>query len=107
MSSVIAPKKNITFTITSVPQRDAQIKTIQRLMRMQVHIQQGLRHLANRRRIVDNKTSIRAGRPWVNRKKVTKLTPVQIGETFTLLVTPQIIPDISSVEKFLSAKAAK
>ena len=107
MSSVIAPKKNITFTVTSVPKRDAQIKTIQRLMRMQVHIQQGLRHLAIRRRQVDNVTTIRAGRPWTNRKKVTKLTPVQQGETFTLLITPQIIPDIKSVEKFLAAKTAK
>ncbi len=107
MSSAIAPQSNITFTITSVPARDAQVKTIQRLMRMQVHIQQGLRHLAKRRRQVDNVTTIRAGRPWTNRKKVTKLTPVEQGETFTLLITPQIIPDIKSVEKFLSAKTAK
>lgn len=107
MSSAIAPQANITFTVTSVPKRDAQIKTIQRLMRMQLHIQKGLKHLATRRRQKDNITTIRAGRPWTNRKKVTKLTPVEQGETFTLLITPQIIPDIKSVEKFLSVKATK
>lgn len=107
MSIAIAPQSNITFTITSMPKRDAHIKTIQRLMRMQLHIQKGLKHLAIRRRQKDNVTTIRAGRPWTNRKRVTKLTPVELGNTFTLLITPQIMPDIKSVEKFLSTKAAK
>ena len=107
MSKTLVPTKTVTFTITSVPQRNAQIKTIQRLMRMQPHIQGGLKHLANRRRLTDNVMTSRAGRPWVVRKRVTKLTPVKQGETFTLTLTPQIIPDIASVEKFLDAKAAK
>ena len=107
MSKVIVPTKTVTFTVTSVPKRTAQIKTIQRLMRMQPTIQSGLRNLANRRRQHDNVMTTRAGRPWVNRKRVTKLTPVRRGETFTLTLTPQIIPDIASVEKFLDAQAAK
>jgi hypothetical protein len=32
---------------------------------------------------------------------------VRKGETFTLTVTPQIMPDIKAVEKFLQAKPAK
>ena len=90
-----------------MPKRTAQIKTIQRLMRMQPKIQSGLRSLANRRGRFDNILTTRAGRPWVNRKRVTKLTPVRQGESFTLTLTPQIIPDISSVEKSPDAKAAK
>ncbi|MEM7228135.1 MAG: hypothetical protein AAF432_04890 [Planctomycetota bacterium] len=105
MSDVIAPQKTVTFTITEQPKRDADKKTIQRLMRMQPHVQKGLRKLATKRRLHDNHTYIRAGVEWVNRKKTTKLVRPDKGESFTLFVTPQIIPDIRSVEKFLDAKA--
>ena len=101
-----APNTNITFTIKKAPAREAQRKTIQRLMRMQPHIQKGLEKLARRRRQKDNKSYIRAGVLWVNRKRTTKLTRVAAGETFTIFVTSQVIPDLKSVEKFLDAKAA-
>ncbi len=107
MSKVVVPTKTVTFTVTSVPKRTAQVKTIQRLMRMQPQIQGGLRNLAKRRRQQDNIVTARAGRKWIVRKRATKLTPVREGETFTLTLTPQIIPDIASVEKFLDAKTAK
>ncbi len=105
-TDVIAPQKTVTFTIKSTPQRVAQRKTIRRLMRMQPHIQRGLDKLATQRRQKDNETYIRAGVKWVNRVKTTKLTYVMPGETFTLTLTPQIIPDVRSVERFLDVKAA-
>lgn len=107
MTDVVAPGNNVTFTITKAPRREAERKTIQRLMRMQPHIQQGLRELAKRRRREDNRPYIRAGVIWVDRCKTTKLTRVAPGQTFTLRVTPQIIPDFKAVEKYLDAKAAK
>jgi hypothetical protein len=106
MSDVIAPQKTVTFTITKAPRRPADQKTIQRLMRMQPHIQRGLASLARRRRQHDNIETTRAGRPWVNRKRTTKLTRVLPGEQFTLMITPQVIPDLRSVERFLEAKPA-
>ncbi len=106
MSDLIAPLNTVTFTITKAPAREAQRKTIQRLMRMQKEIQRGLDRLARRRRQKDNITYIRAGVEWTNRKRTTKLTRVAVGETFTLTITPQIIPDLKSVERFLKAKAA-
>ncbi len=106
MSDLIAPLNTVTFTITKAPQREAQRKTIQRLMRMQKEVQRGLDKLAARRKKKDNVTYIRAGVEWVNRKKTTKLTRVAAGESFTLTITPQIIPDLRSVEQFLEAKAA-
>lgn len=105
-SDLIAPLKTVTFTVKTAPRREAERKTIRRLMRMQPHIQRGLDKLATRRRQTDNQTYIRAGVEWVNRAKTTKLTRVAEGESFTLMVTPQIIPDIRSVEKFLDVKAA-
>lgn len=105
-TDLIAPQKTVTFTITAAPQREAQRKTIRRLMRMQPHIQRGLDKLATQRKQQDNITYIRAGVQWTNRVKTTKLTHVAKGEQFTLTITPQIIPDLRSVEKFLEAKAA-
>lgn len=106
MSDLIAPSKSVTFTITRVPVKVAQRKTIQRLMRMQPDIQRGLSKLARRRKLHDNHLYVRAGRPWVNRKRTTKLTRVATGESFTLRITPQIIPDLKSVEQFLDAASA-
>lgn len=96
--------KTQTFTISSVPKRPAQQKTIQRLMRMQPDIQRGLKKLARQRDIKDNVKYVRAGRPWISRARTTKLTQVEKGESFTLLVTPQIVNDLQSVEKFLAVK---
>lgn len=106
MSDLITPLKTVTFTITKTPSRVADRKTILRLMNMQGHIQRGLTALAKRRRVKDNITYIRAGVEWVNRKRTTKLCRVAPGETFTLNITPQIMPDLKSVEKFLEASAA-
>jgi hypothetical protein len=107
MTDVIAPSKKVTFTLKSTPSRPADLKTIQRLMRMQRHIQKGLSRLSKRRRREDNYYSPRAGRLWLTRAKMTKLTRVEKGETFTLTVTPQIMPDIKAVQRYLDAKPAR
>jgi hypothetical protein len=106
MADVIAPQKTVTFTVTRVPQRPAQRKTIERLMKMQPDIQRGLEKRARRRRQHDNIIDIRAGRKWVQRVRASKLAHVEQGQSFTLTLTPQIIPDIKSVERFLKAEKA-
>lgn len=99
--TTLAPGRTITFTVKRVPDRAASRKTLRRLMRMQPVIQKGLRMLALRRAAVDNVPTRRGGRIWMNRAKTTKLTYIRAGETFTLLITPQIMPDIRSVEAYL------
>lgn len=106
MSDLLTPGNEVTFTITKAPRREAQRKTIQRLMRMQPRIQKGLRALARQRRQKDNRPYIRAGVVWVDRKRTTKLTRVEPGESFTLRLIPQILPDIKAVEQYLDIKAA-
>ena len=93
-----------TFEITAVPKRIAQQKTIRRLMRLEPKIQKGLKALQKRRRQHDNLTYIRAGCPWTDRARATKLTRVETGETFTVRVTPHIVPDLNSVGQFLQLK---
>ena len=103
---LITPLETVTFTVTKVPSRSAQLKTISRLMNMQPQSQRSLRSLAKRRRLHDNIVGTRAGRKWTNRVRTTKVNRVETGETFTLTLTSQIIPDVKSVEKFLAAAKA-
>jgi len=107
MTDLLVAQKTVTFTIASMPRRAAQLKTLERLMRMQPHIQRGLDKLARRRRQTDNQPRARAGRTWIDREPTVKLVHPARGDTFTLRLTPQILPDLRSVEKYLSAKAAK
>ena len=106
MSDLLAPQNTVTFTITKLPRREAQRKTIQRLMQTQPAVQKGLKALQQQRRQKDNHTYVRAGRPWVDRARATRLTRVEKGATFTLRLTPQIIPDIRSVEQYLESQPA-
>jgi hypothetical protein len=107
MPAAVAPKGQTTFTITRTPNRTADHKTIQRLMRLEREIQNGLRRLSKRRKREDNITRQRAGGQWTQRIKMTKLVQVEKGQTFTINVTPQLVADIKSVEKFLDSKPAK
>ncbi len=107
MPDLIAPLETLTFTVAKVPKRAAQVKTIERLMRLQPEKQRILRHLQRSRRIYRNVVSIRAGRRWIHRVRATKVAKVQLGETFTLTLTAQVIPDLRSVEKFLKVEKAR
>ena len=102
----LTPTSTVTFTVTSMPKNERATKTLRRLMNMQPEIQKGLSMLARRRAKIDNVPTRRAGRVWVNRATPTSLTRVAIGESFTLQLSPQIIPDVKSVEKYLDAKSA-
>jgi len=106
MRDLLTKNDTVTFTITGTPARPAQRKTIQRLMQMQPHAAKALKGLQKQRRQKDNRTYVRAGVFWTDRARATRVTRVETGATFTIRVTPQIVSDILSVEKFLDAKAA-
>ena len=106
MSTEITPNSTMTFTVTAVPPTAAKVKTIERLMWMQPEMQKGMRMLQRRRRQKDNITYVRAGRPWTNRKRATRLQRCEAGQEFTIRVTPQIANDLKSVANWLDAKSA-
>jgi hypothetical protein len=106
MSDLLAPSKAITFTVKKAPARPADRKTIERLMRMQRPIQKALEKLSRVRRQERTYKRQRAGRMWTVRYPMTRVTNVAKGETFTLRVTPQIMPDLQAVAKYLDMKAA-
>jgi len=99
----LAPSRTVTFTIQALPRTERQRKTLQRLMRLQPKIQRGLTRLATVRRRETAWTQ-RGGRLFARRWDATKLVVPSVGATFTLRLTPQILPDIKSVERYLSAK---
>lgn len=107
MPDLIAPLETLTFTVTKRPRRPAQVKTLERLMKLQPEKTKSLRKLQRRRKLYDNIEGTRAGRKWINRVHATKVVKVEQGETFTLTLTPQVIPDLRSVEKFLKVEKAR
>ena len=106
MSDLLQPSNTVTFTIKRIPRSSAKHKTIVRLMQMQPEVRRGLANLQRRRRQVDNHTYIRAGKAWTDRKRATKLAWVEPGETFTLKLTAQILPDVRSIADYVEMSAA-
>jgi len=102
----IAPNATLTFTIKSEPKRSATRKTIERLMWMQPHAKKDLSMLQRHRKQKDIKYTIRAGRVWFDRPRATRTVRCEKGTSFTLYVTPQIVNDLKSVEKYLNIASA-
>ena len=101
----IAPNTELTFTIVKEPTRPAARKTIERLMWMQPQAKKDLSMLQRRRKQKDIKYTIRAGRVWFDRPRATRTVRCTKGASFTLRVTPQIVNDVKSVEKYLDISA--
>lgn len=99
----LASGSTVTFTIKSLPRTARQRKTLQRLMRLQPTVQRTLTRLA---KVRGRKTpwTQRGGRLFARRRTPTKVVVPTVGATFTLRIAPQIIPDVKSVERYLSSK---
>lgn len=104
MAADIAPNTDMTFSVRAVPERAAQVKTIERLMGLQTSAQRARQKVARQRARTDNVTYVRAGRRWTNRARVTKVVRCEAGAEFSIRVTPQIINDVKSVEQFLETR---
>ena len=102
----IAPNATLTFTVKSEPKRPATRKTIERLMWMQPQVKKDHSMLQRRRKQKDIKYTIRAGRVWFDRPRATRTVRCEKGASFTLHVTPQIVNDLKSVEKYLTIASA-
>ena len=96
----VTPNAENTFTIVRRPLKESERKTLERLMTMQKDVQRGRTKLAERRSR-ENVVHGRGGRDWVVRKTVTKLVHVEIGQTCTIHVSHNILPDLRSVEQYL------
>jgi len=102
----IVPNTELTFTIVKEPTRPAARKTIERLMWMQPQVKKDLSMLQRRRKQKDIKYTIRAGRVWFDRPRATRTVRCEKGASFKLNITPQIVNDVKSVEKYLAVTTA-
>ena len=102
MADAIAPLKTVTFTVTKLPSGAGHRRTIERLMRMQPEVQKELKRRHARRRQSDNRQTRRGGRTWISRAGAVQLIRCEPGRSFTLTLTPQLIPDVRSVQRFLT-----
>jgi len=103
--STLAPSTTVQFTVKAIPAEARRRQTIQRLMRMNSDVQGALDRLKRERLRSGNRRTARAGRIWLARERCTRVVNVVPGATFTLRITPQIMGDVRSVEKYLDAKA--
>ena len=98
----IVPNSEMTFTIATMPTRPAAKKTIERLMWMQTDKKRDLKMLQRRRKQKVIKHTIRAGRVWLDRPRATRTARCELGASFTVCVTPQIVNDLKSVAQYLN-----
>ena len=101
----IVPNTVMTFKITALPTQPAAKKTIERLMWMQSDKKRDLKMLQRRRKQKVIKHTIRAGRVWLDRPRATRTARAELGASFTLRVTPQIVNDLNSVAKYLDVSS--
>jgi hypothetical protein len=101
-AETIIQNTEMTFTIVKEPTRPAARKTIERLMWMQPQVKRDHSMLQRRRKQKDIKYTIRAGRVWFDRPRATRTVRVERGASFTLNITPQIVNDLKSVQKYLN-----
>jgi hypothetical protein len=104
MATTLPATGTVTFTVTRLPKTEAAKKTLARLMRMNPRTQAALKRLSHDRAVNRNVRRPRAGRIWISRARATRVVAVDLGQTFTLRMTPQIMPDVRSVIPYLTVK---
>ncbi len=97
----LTPGTTITISVTKVPAEPRHRKTIERLMRLQPSIQRTLTRVA-KVRSRKNPVNQRGGRMWISRIAATRCVSAAKGATFSLRVTPQLIPDVKAISRFVS-----
>jgi len=104
--ATLAPTSTVHFTVKAIPAEARRKQTILRLMRMNAGVQGALNRLKRERLRSGNRRTARAGRIWLAREECSRVVNLEKGATFTLRMTPQVMADVKSVEKYLDAKVA-
>lgn len=96
----LTPGTTVTLRVKTVPATAKARKTIERLMRLNPKAQRTLDKVA---KVRGRTTPLnqRGGRMWASRIPATKCVGCEAGATFPLRITPQIIPDVASVGRYI------
>lgn len=105
MIDTLSAGDNISLTIDKVPANKAACDTIVRMMRRDPDIKRSLARAQRMRR--QRMTSyIRGGRMWYSREKAAKIAVCEQGNSWSMVFTHDITPDLGSVEKYLNISKA-
>jgi len=105
MSDTLAPGQTVRCTITKEPRAAAPARTIARLMRHDPANAKALRRAQKGRR--DRMVVYtRGNRDWHQRERCGKIVRVRAGEGWTMRITPQVLPDLRCVARYLSIEGA-
>lgn len=104
MLDTLKPGQKISCTITAVPRRTDVVQTVERLMRRDLKASKGLRKAQRQRRqgmVIYN----RGNRDWVKRELCSKIVHCVEGKSWSMLFTPDLLPEFRNVAKFVTVKA--
>lgn len=104
MLDTLKPGQTISCTVTTVPRTVDQVQTVERLMRRDLHAAKGLRKAQRQRRqgmVIYN----RGNRDWYKRELCSKIVHCTQGKTWSMLFTPDLLPDFRNIQKFIAIKA--
>ena len=97
--------QTIKCTITKAPRKAAAVDTIERLMRAEPSVKRGLRR-AQRRRRQDMIVYNRGNRDWYKREICGRQVSAKAGATWTMTFSQQILPELRSLEGYITVQAA-
>jgi len=100
MIDQLTPGERLRVTVTSEPRTHKARSTVMRLMRRDPDNRRALRRGQKIRRQT-TPTKIRGGRTWYIRPKPGKVCIPHAGAQWTMILTPEIIPDLRSVAQHL------
>lgn len=101
----VKPGQTIRCTVTRDVNRDADAKTICRLMRQDPDVKRRLKQ-TQEHRMRTLVVRSRGKRPWAVRQKATKAVKAAKGETWEMTYIPHLHDDILAVEKYLDVTPA-
>ena len=101
----VEPGQTIRCTVTRDVNREADAKTIARLMRQDPAIKRRLRK-SQEHRMRTLVVRSRGKRPWAVRRKASKAVRAAKGEMWEMLYIPQLADDLRAVERYLEIAPA-
>ncbi len=105
MLDSIKPGQDIRCTVKIDVNRDADEKTIARLMRQDPEHRRRLKS-AQGFRMKNLIVRSRGKRPWAVRQKASKVVRAAKGEQWTMRYIPQLANDLRAVERYLTIETA-
>jgi hypothetical protein len=101
----VKPGQTIRCTVTRDVHRDADAKTICRLMRQDPDVKRRLKQ-TQEHRMQNLVVRSRGKRPWAVREKATKAVRAAKGQTWEMTYIPHLRDDMLAVERYLDVNPA-